>query len=39
MPESGIIVPLTDICWLSGVQHTQAGAHWITVAPDFLAGS
>ncbi|KPW57288.1 hypothetical protein ALO80_101781 [Pseudomonas caricapapayae] len=31
-------MPRTAIYWLIGVQHTQAGAHWITVAPDFLKG-
>ncbi|KPX34701.1 hypothetical protein ALP68_102136 [Pseudomonas ficuserectae] len=31
-------MPRTAVYWLIGVQHTQAGTHWITVVPDFLEG-
>ncbi|KPX04615.1 hypothetical protein ALP16_102286 [Pseudomonas savastanoi] len=31
-------MPRTAVYWLIGVQHTQAGTHWITVVPEFLEG-
>ncbi|KPX13650.1 hypothetical protein ALO71_102160 [Pseudomonas amygdali pv. dendropanacis] len=31
-------MPRTAVYWFIGVQHTQAGTHWITVVPEFLEG-
>lgn len=31
-------MPRTTVYGLIGVEHTDTGAHWITVAPDFMAG-
>lgn len=31
-------MPRRAVYGLIGVEHTDAGAHWITVAPDFMAG-
>lgn len=31
-------MPRATVYGLIGVEHTDTGAHWITVAPDFMTG-